>query len=235
MPTLSQYEAETKQLIQLVWTGLIPAATLDSYINIARMQLAADAECIRNTGVLTTVINQRGYKFPDIFITGPGVGDPISLRQLRTGNAQPIDLRPWEWFQQYYLPGSVTGMPVRAAQQGQGFAGTFYFDPIPSAVIQIFADVTCLPIPLVDNSTFEAIPYPWTDAVPFYAAGYGMMQLQRQADAQQMFARYYLLAQRGRQISTPTELPDNLPGGVGAHAVALKSTLTTQPQQQRGG
>lgn len=234
MTTLADYEAATQQLIQLVWTSLIPTATLDSYINIARMQLAGDAECLRTWGTLETISGVKGYDFSAIDVSSEaGFASALTVRSIIYGST-PIDFRPFEWFRQYYWDTGTSGPPQRAAQNGQGSYGTLVFDPLPDNVYTLTIDVACLPIPLVDDTTYEAIPYPWTDAVPFYAAGYAMMQLQRQADAQAMFARYRELAMRGRQESTPTQLPDNQPGGVGAHAATLKTTLTAT-QQQRGG
>jgi hypothetical protein len=146
----------------------------------------------------------------------------------------PLEIRSWEWFAAYYLGNPASGVPTVMAQEGQGLSGTFYFSPVPNAVGTASFDVACLPVPLVNDSTPEAIPALWTDAVPFYAAWLAMMQLQRQADAQVMLGRYKELAMRGRQEATPTVLPDNLPGGIGAHAAALKATLTAPSQAGRG-
>jgi hypothetical protein len=94
-------------------------------------------------------------------------------------------------------------------------------------------DAVCLPITLVDDHAIEAIPQLWTDAIPFYAAWLGMQSLQRQSDADTMLQRYQSLIRRGRQLATPTELPDNLPGGMGAQVASTHQPLGAQPQAQR--
>lgn len=229
---LVSYETAVQRLIQLVNTNLIPTATLDAYINIARKQVAADAECVRGEAALTTSANLRTYPFSAMTLPA-NFDSVITVRQIRFGNLK-IDFRPFEWLFRYYEGDAPMGIPQRAAQQGQGVSGNLYLDPTPDTAYLLSLDVAALPIALVDDTTPEIIPYPWTDAVPFYAAGYAFMQLQRQTDAQQMFARYAVLAQRGRQESTPTVLPDNMPGGLGAHSAALKTTLTAMPQRGSG-
>jgi hypothetical protein len=236
---LTNYQTLTQALLQAPSSPipLISTATLNSYINIARNQTAADAECIRDPGFLTTAIGVQGYNFTSIVSGGSlwGVVNVISVRSAKYG-ATPIDIRGWEWFSQYYLGDGITGTPLRASQQGQGANGTICFSPIPNSVITITLDAVWLPIPLVDDTTIEAIPALWTDAVPFYAAWLGFQSLQRQADAQIMLERYKELIKRGRQMATPSELPDNLPGGAGAQMAAAHGPVTAgvAPASQSG-
>lgn len=202
------------------------------------MQLAGDAECVRAPGilVLTAGLQYAGFSLisPETAFAN-GLSTLIAARNMMLGaSGANIDIRSWEWFTAYYLGNPTQGVPSVAAQQGQGKYGVMWFSPIPNETYGLFVDGVWLPIPLVDDSTFEAIPYPWTDAVPFYAAWLAMMQLQRQADAHIMLTRYQELALRGRQEVTPTVLPDNMPGGPGAHSAALKTTLTTVPQSAGG-
>ena len=229
MPNLSAYQGAVYNLLQAPTspTPLVPLSTVTSYINIARQQLAADAECVRGIGQLLALSGIRGFSFTDITISENGYGTPIAVRQFRlTANSKPLDFRSWDWFQQYILPKSSIGIPKTVAQLRQGTSGTILLDPVPANDTPLLVDTVWLPIPLVNDSTVEAIPYPWTDAVQFYAAWLAFMQLQRQADADTMLSRYKELAWRGRQESTSTQLPDNFQGGQGSQAAASKSTLT---------
>ncbi len=233
---LAAYEVAVQQLIQLVPSGLIPTPTLDRYINTARMQLAADAECVRSSATLTCTIGTQGYGLSSLVLVpsvAVGISGVFTLRSgFVEGASMPLEFRSWEWFSAYYLTSNASGEPTALAQQGQGTFGTLFLRPVPNAAFNIMFDTACLPIILVDDTTPEAIPGLWTDAVPFYAAWLAMMQLQRQADAHIMLTRYQELALRGRQESTPSELPDNMPGGSGARMAAIKTTLTSAPQQQ---
>jgi hypothetical protein len=60
--------------------------------------------------------------------------------------------------------------PFWFAQYGQGTAGSFYIYPVPDQTYPMELDTLVLPMDLVDDSTPELIPDPWTAAVPFYAA-----------------------------------------------------------------
>lgn len=235
---LALYEQLTAGLLQAPSSPipLVPSATLDLYIAIARKQVAAEAECIRVPATLALSNAQQAYGFSAIAVPGApgnGVGSVITVRSARIGG-RPIDVRPWEWFSQYYLGNGQRGAPMRMAQQGQSLFGTLWFDPTPNGAFSVALDVVCLPINLADDTTPEAIPPLWTDAVPFYAAWLAMQSLQRQADAEMMLQRYESLVRRGRQFATPTELPDNLPGGAGAAAAAAKQVLSQPPRAGLG-
>lgn len=214
-------------------TPLISSGTLTTYINTARNQVAADAECIRRPAQLTLGAGVQAYQFSTVsYLSDTSVAQPISVRAAQriasSISIVAIDMRPWEWFQQYYL-GGAAGTPVRAAQRGQGTDGSLWFNPIPNASFTISLDTVALPIALTSDTTAEAIPALWTDAVPFYAAWLAMQQLQRQADANMMLARYQELVRRGRQLATPSELPDRLPGGLGTQMAAAKVPLSVPP------
>lgn len=69
-------------------------------------------------------------------------------------------------------------VPVLAAQNGIGSSGEFYLYPLPSQPYQIEFDCFCLPIDLIDDQSPEAIPQPYTDAVPFLSLYYVYAELQ---------------------------------------------------------
>ncbi len=206
---------------------LIDTSTIDSYVNTARLQVAADGECIRFPATVT--VSAQSLAFSGITTNAAnGVGSVLTVRSLKIGNRLQITIRSWEWFAAYNLSMGRTGTPLEVAQQGQGINGTLFFDPAPTAPspATIDLDTVCLPIVLLTDATVEAIPPLWTEAVPFYAAWLGLMSLQRQAAANVMMERYKEQMRRARQLSTPSELPDNLPGGAGAQAAAAHGSLS---------
>lgn len=84
------------------------------------------------------------------------------------------------WSQAYQdIPSFVT-------QYGQGVAGTLFMYPVPNAPYQYEADCFCLPVPLVDDNTYEAIPDPWIDCVQYYAAFKALQGVGRYDDADRM-------------------------------------------------
>lgn len=231
---LAAYETAVQNLLQAPSSPvpLIPTATIDTYINTARNQVAADAQCIREPATLALVSGTANYGFAAISVGVAGVGSVIAVRSARMGGT-PLFIINWERFAQYYQGNGKSGTPQLAAQQGQGVAGTLFFNPTPNAVGTVSLDVACLPIALANDATPEAIPSLWTDAIPFYAAWLALQSLQRQTDANLMLERYQLLIRRGTQLATPSELPDNLPGGMAAQAVSTRQTLAGAPQGGR--
>lgn len=223
---LTAYENATQALLQLPGApnSLYPTANVDIWINTARGQLAGETECIRVIGTIATVIGQRNYNFSAINVGTPsatGVEAPIHVRRITYGLAsgqQWIAPRAWEWFDLYHMnnPVPVNGAPRVWSQYGQGAApgtsgsvngGSFYLDPPPDTVYTLYCDCVCWPIALADDTTVEAIPYQWTDAVPFFAAYYALLSSQtsaRQADAERLYKHYQTFVQRARTQANPS-------------------------------
>ncbi len=223
---LTAYETSLQNLLQLpgVPTTLYPTANLDSWINTARGQLAGEGECIRSIGTISTVIGQRNYNFSSIsFGTSSvtGIQGAINVRRVSYNVAsgqQWIPPREWEYFDLYHMnnPVPVNGPPGVWAQYAQGaappatgsaFGGSFYIDPPPDLVYTLNCDCVCFPIVLATDSTVEAIPYLWTDAVSFFAAYYAFLTAQtgaRMADAERMYGYYKEFLNRARMMSNPS-------------------------------
>jgi hypothetical protein len=70
------------------------------------------------------------------------------------------------------------------AQYGEGPAASLYLAPIPTQQNPMEVDLTCVPSPLVTDNDDEPIPYPWTDAVVYWAGVMCLLQQQRRQDAQ---------------------------------------------------
>ena len=174
--------------------------------------MAGEGRCIRSIGSIATVAGQRSYNFSGVSVSSiPGVQGILNIRSIQYAVADGqkwVDVRGWTWFNYYHLnnPEPPSGPPAQWSQLGQGVAGTVYLDPIPDTAYTLLCDVTCYPIPLVDDSTVEAIPYLWTDAVPYFAAYLAYLSAQspvRQNDAARMFEHYTTFVERAREYSTP--------------------------------
>jgi hypothetical protein len=214
---LTAYENSTRQLIQALGSTvpLIDTATLDQYINTARNQVAGEGTCVvAYPATLAVVGPQQGYAFSSIVLPAgitPGTGPVLNVRQAayQAGTGQQLVYpRAWPWFKTYWLDQAapIPGPPREFAQFGQGTNGTLWVT-LPDGPYTLNLDVVCLPIPLVDDTTAEAIPELWQDAVPFYAAWLGMQNVQRQADADMMMGRYKELMNRARAFATPEQMP----------------------------
>lgn len=234
---LTAYLTQFNELIQAPNSPipLISTVNATAYINTARNQVASEGECIRVLGTLPLTAGITVYGFSSISLSNvSGAQNVLSVRKIVVG-ASRVAMRPWSWFFNYYYGSLAVGQTTVVSQEKQGEQGTLWVYPVPPvSPLPLTLDVIATPIPLVDDTTIEAIPYPWTDAVPFYAAWLGMQNMQRQGDADKMLARYTALMRRARQMSTPSVLPDNLPGGAGTKKAAAHTSLTDVPQQQAG-
>lgn len=238
---LTAYQTAAQALIQAPNspTPLITNPQWLVYINTARGQVSGQGKCVRQYATLTLAVGVQSYPFSAIaFAPGTlGILGPNDVRmiwyQVASGQ-KTITSRPFEWFGQYHLNNPVpqSGFPKVWAQLGQGQAGTLFFDPLPDDTYVCPADVECAPVPLVDDTTAEAIPPLWQDAVPFYAAWLALMQLQRQADADMMMKRFTELMGRARVAATPDVLPDNFEQ---VPDVTLPNKLALQGGRGAGG
>lgn len=179
----------------------------------------------------STVTSQEKYLFSTLNTLAAltsGVSEVIGITSIATqwgaGSVYKPMLRwrPWSWFQANCRVYSVSAMnfPAYWSQFGQGVNGSFYLFPIPGQVISADIDANCLPIPLVDDTTVDAIPYPWTDAVPFYAAYLCYMNSSRKDDAAKMFSEapplglYQVYMRRARKMSEgSSKVPDQYDDG----------------------
>lgn len=134
----------------------------------------------------TLNLGQEVYNFSDINVGNwPGVDSVYAVKSASIVYALYRYSLPVIAFSVYqaqvrqYSSGTYQYVPSFGSQYGQGTNGSFYFYPPPSQLYQIEYDCFCLPQDmLVDNSIPEAIPLPWTDAVPYMAAQLAMIELQ---------------------------------------------------------
>ena len=101
----------------------------------------------------------------------------------------------------------VSGQPAMFAQFGQGAGGSVYIQPEPTGALPMEWNCVCLPLDLAVDADAEAIPYPWTDAVPYFAAYLGFMNSRRPEEAQNMFGIFEMTMKRSRAQSEPTFIP----------------------------
>ena len=209
-------------------TPLYDSATLVTpAINWARGQLAVETECCRILGTITLTVSQRNYNFSAINTgVSNGIAGVMNVREALYGVASGykwMRARPWPWFWMLKLNNPVppSGPPTVWSQFGQGSAGagtitgvgsgtlssgSFYIDPIPDLAYSLLLDCSCYPSALTSDSDFEAIPYTFTDAVPFLAAYWVLLTAQtgqRQADAMRMMDQYKEFVSRANQASAP--------------------------------
>lgn len=77
-----------------------------------------------------------------------------------------------------YVASQYLYVPTFGSQFGRGAGGSFYLYPPPSQTYPMEWDCRCLPSDLAVDADPEAIPDPWTDLVPYFAAYLAYLELQ---------------------------------------------------------
>lgn len=200
---LSRYVTETQLLLNDPDAQFYRVPTIQNYVNRSRRRIAYASECIRSLPIGTrTFPNQEVYNFSDwVSLIQGDVAGSDSILHCRSlaisvgmgpSTWKPMWRRiPWTDFQARFriYHGTFYGTisePGWWAQFGSGPAGKIYLAPIPSQENLMEVDLTLIPAPLISDESPEPIPYPWTDAVCYWAACLALMQQQRTQDVQGM-------------------------------------------------
>lgn len=172
---------------------------------------------VTQVGNNLTVAGQEIYPFSALNSAAAAINSGVSQIMgvisisVSWGSMKPmLQRRTWTDFQSYYRAWTTgyLGQPAVYAQYGQGNGGSIYLCPIPSQVMNMDWDCFCEPVSLTSDSTPEAIPFPWTIAVKYYAAYLALINAQRKDDADSMFALYTGYMKRARSMSDPTFIPN---------------------------
>jgi hypothetical protein len=176
--------------------------------NNATFNVLVDNSC-------STVAGQEVYPFSSFnslvqsYPTLPGMQAMVGCFgvSISWGSMKPtLKAEVWSEFQAWYRSYN-TGLqnyPMVWSSYGKGVAGSIYLWPLPSQVSQMDVDAWCIPIDLISDSTPEAIPSPWTDCIPYYAAYLAYDNAQRKQDADRMLAAYTQFMKRAQAL---TEAP----------------------------
>ena len=160
---------------------------------------------------------QEEYAFADIPLgIFPGVESVFAIR----GISSLFNNQRYSWIyksfseyqafirrytQQYFYT------PAVFTQLGQGVGGSFLCYPIAAQVYQFEPDCSCLPSPLIDDNSPEAIPAPWTEVIPYFAAHLAYLELQNMNAARMYFDLYEGMTHRysayARIVRAPSVYP----------------------------
>jgi hypothetical protein len=168
------------------------------------------------TGSNMMVVGQETYSFasrnPIAQLTsGVAAVHGVLAVAVSWGSTRPaLKRRTWDSFQAKWRAWANGWLnnPIIWAQYGQGANGSIYLAPIPTNPFNMEWDTYCNVNALASDLDPEALPYPWTDCVPYYAAYRALFNAQRYPDAQQMYAEYQKYLLTARKNSEPPFIPD---------------------------
>lgn len=165
-------------------------------------------------GVNKLITGQEVYPFSSVSVASlPGADVIHMIRSISMIYSNFRYSLPVYSFSEYQAkirnyPFQYQWVPAFASQFGQGASGSFYVYPIPSQVYQYELDCTIIPSDLATDSSTEALPAPWTEAVPYFAAHLSFLELQNYNAAKfyldlfdQFMTRYGVYARPGRAVN----------------------------------
>ena len=213
---LTAYQQQTQRLLNDEAEQFYNIADLTTYINNARADIAKRTEVLIATATLNTGNGTQSYSVGAL--TPPGnLSQVLNIRSITLGAAAPftrLEHRSWQWASNYWFSGAasaVTGNTTGWAVQTLGSNGTLWLNPTPNGNLTLNIEASWTPIALVTDSTGEALPYPYTDAVPFFAAYEAYLQAQRNSDAQNMMENYLSFLRAARLGATSQWMPVTFP------------------------
>jgi hypothetical protein len=157
------------------------------------------------------------YALPTQLSATLGINAGIGVKSITVNwggaggsNAYMLDYWDWTSFQAYLRFYGQTGLQGNPAVWTR-YQNNILIRPVPTQAYPMQWDTTCSVFDLVDDNSPEAIPYPFTDAVPYYAAYMALLNGQRAGDAQQMKERYEEYIRRARAFWQRSIIPTMYP------------------------
>ena len=221
---LNAYLQQTSRILHDPNNQNFSTSDLTAYINIARGQIAIAGQCVRKLNIVTLSAGTETYSLPSgSAFTGAGVGQAVSVNGVSVpwGTTKPtLDRYSWSDFQAQLrlFSGTITGFPEAWAQQGDGASGLVYLFPIPSQTFASEWDCFHTVAPLASDSDPEAIPYPFTDCVPYFAAYLALLNAQRYQEAKAMLDAFKMFLGVARGAVSPLFTPSAYPTTPGSRA-----------------
>lgn len=209
---LDSYLQRTQLLLNDSGFEVFNPDDLTTYINMARGQVAGQAECVRVYTTLSVSAASQQYTFSTIAIpANQGIQGYLNARQISyaVGSGQAaLHTRAFPYFNTYILSQVAPdpGPPAVWSQFGQGAAGTIFLNLLDGGYV-LSLDMVAYPIPLTVDSDVDAIPYQWSDAVPFFAAYFAALAIGDSERAKRMYEEYGKFLSIARGSATPSVLP----------------------------
>lgn len=212
---LAGYLSETRALLNDGAGQFFTDAALTNAINRSRRRIAYMSGCLRVIPPgTTTVPGQEQYPFAQwtaliqevmpqaqsilacrsvaIGIGGKWLQEPSGEWRVAWGSWKPVWRRiVFTDFQarlRVYggtFMGSIS-QPGWWTQYGEGPIAKIFLAPIPTMICPMELDLTLIPQPLLTDDDPDPIPYPWQDAVSYWAAVTALLGQQRREDAAAM-------------------------------------------------
>lgn len=135
-------------------------------------------------GINLLQANQEQYPLANIDLSAfPGVASVYNIHTVSViyanyrYNLPKYSFPVYQGFVRTY-PFQYTYVPTFCSQVDRGTSGILFCYPWPSQVYQVEFYCACLPQDLIDDQSVEALPQPWVDCVPYFAAHLAFAEMQ---------------------------------------------------------
>jgi hypothetical protein len=204
MPTLGNYNSEVRRLLHDANAQYWTDSELTDYINSARNRVVRDSGCLRSLQSFTLTIGQDAYTTASIGSATPII-DLLNVNVIWGTSIIPLYYMPWSQFNaQLRYWQNNQGRPVAWSMYGHS---QFYLRPKPDQTYSTEIDTVVTPIVLVNTNDVDTIPYPFTDAVAYYAAYKAKFKEQSYTEAQAFEQQYLTQIQAAIRSSFTRRLP----------------------------
>jgi hypothetical protein len=197
--TLATYLATVRSYLHDPNAAYWSDADLTSFINAARDRVVADTGCSRVLQTVSTVVGQEQY----LLSSFPAAGTIDVLNVTNTTTKAMLAALSWTQLnREIRMRSSANAAPTAFAMFGPS---AIYISPPPDAIYAMECDTVTTPAAMVNTTDTETIPYPFTDAVPFYAARLAKLKLSAIDEANAFMSMYQDMSRVSRDI--PSDLP----------------------------
>lgn len=167
---LTTYQTQVQRLLHDTSANFWPLAELTDYINEARNRVAQDTKCLRQlvTGVNLS-IGVEAYN-PQTFLptVGPLVIDVMAVTVYWGNTRRKLFYKAFtEFDMQYRYWNLLQTIPEAYSRLSPT---VIYIGPMPDQAYVSDWEVAVNPTPLIDNTTVDQLPIPFTEPVQYYAA-----------------------------------------------------------------
>lgn len=189
----------------------IPPQTSAGTITVS-IAIAAGSGTLTLTPPYQTVVGQEVYPYPSNVLLSAGIQNVIQVKSVAVnwggvnGSSKPM-LEQWSFtkyqaFLGYYGP-NLQGNPA----VWTSYQNSVAMRPVPSSVWPIQLDAICSVVDLVDDTSVEALPFPYTDSVKYYAAYLAYMNSQNPEPSKAMLTLYNQTMNEARSFTQRTFVP----------------------------
>jgi len=168
---LTTYQTQVQRLLHDTSANFWPLAEITDYINEARNRVAQDTKCLRQLVMGVSLTQGVELYNPLTFLPSsinPYIIDVMAItvywgntrRKLIYRSFTEFDIQYRSWNLLQSIPEAYTRMSPTIV----------YIGPMPDQTYTSDWEVAVNPTPLIDNTTVDQIPNPFTESVQYYAA-----------------------------------------------------------------